>query len=213
MMAQMPDVRLNESFLTDTHLHLNLIFQSAQGYVKPGDVVNYGIMVSDSEVGLGSLLCMGYLSRKICANGLVVAEADGPGVRRVHLGKRMEDLTQHPSDKEVWLAYGDVVRATADTNRLPPILHRLQLAAQTPVMDAPEDAVEKLVKRFQLTKDEGERVLNQYIAGNDLSTWGLVNAVTEAAKEAESVQRRVELQTIGGRMLPEPRIPMLPMAA
>ena len=78
---------------------------------------------------------------------------------------------------------------------------------------AEKAAVEKLAKRFQLTKDEGERVLRQYVAGQDLSTWGLVNAVTEAAKESESIQRRVELQTIGGRMLPESRMPMLPMAA
>ena len=74
-------------------------------------------------------------------------------------------------------------------------------------------SIGKLAKRFQLTKDEGERVLNQYIASRDLSTWGLVNAVTEAAKESDTIQRRVEMQTIGGRLLPESRMPMLPMAA
>ena len=162
---------------------------------------------------MGSLSVWSFIHRLVCSNGLVVTEADGPGVRRVHLGKRMEDLTKLPSDRDVWLEYGDVVRATADSRRLPQILHRLQLAAQTPVMDAPEEAVEKMAKRFQLTQDERERVLNQYIAGSDLSTWGLVNAITEAAKEAETIQRRVELQTIGGRLLPESRLPMLPMAA
>ena len=214
MMAQLPDSKLNEAYLTDTHLHLSLVFQSAQGYVKPGDPVRYGVMLANSEVGMGSLSVWSFIHRLVCSNGLVVTEADGPGVRRVHLGKRMDDLTKLPSDREVWLEYGDVVRTTADNKRLPQILHRLQIAAQTPVMDAPEEVVEKLVKKFQLTKDEGERVLNQYIAGNDLSTWGLINATTEAAKEADTIQRRVEMQTIGGRLLPEsPRIPMLPMAA
>ena len=71
-------------------------------------------------------------------------------------GKRIEDLAKLPSDREVWLEYGDVVRNTADNRRLPTILHRLQIAAQSPVMDAPEEAVEKLTKRFQLTKEEGE---------------------------------------------------------
>lgn len=213
MLAQMPDAKLNEAYLTETHLHISLIFQSAQGYVKPGDPVRYGIMLVNSEVGMGSLSVWSFIHRLVCSNGLVVTEADGPSVRRVHIGKRMEDLTKLPSDREVWLEYGDVVRTTADSRRLPQILHRLQIAAQTPVMDAPEDAVEKMAKKFQLTKDEGERVLSRYIAGNDLSTWGLVNAITEAAKDAESVQRRVEMQTIGGRLLPESRLPMLPMAA
>ena len=213
MLAQMPDAKLNEAYLTETHLHISLVFQSAQGYVKPGDPVRYGIMLANSEVGMGSLSVWSFIHRLVCSNGLVVTEADGPSVRRVHIGKRMEDLTKLPSDREVWLEYGDVVRTTADSRRLPQILHRLQIAAQTPVMDAPEDAVEKMAKKFQLTKDEGERVLSRYIAGNDLSTWGLVNAITEAAKDAESVQRRVEMQTIGGRLLPESRLPMLPMAA
>ena len=213
MLAQLPDAKLNEAYLTETHLHISLVFQSAQGYVKPGDPVRYGVMLANSEVGMGSLSVWSFIHRLVCSNGLVVTEADGPSVRRVHIGKRMEDLTKLPSDREVWLEYGDVVQATADNKRLPQILHRLQLAAQTPVMEAPEDAVDKLAKRFQLTKDEGERVLSRYIAGTDLSTWGLVNAVTEAAKEADTIQRRVELQTIGGRMLPESRLPMLPMAA
>ena len=213
MLAQLPDAKLNEAYLTETHLHISLVFQSAQGYVKPGDPVRYGVMLANSEVGMGSLSVWSFIHRLVCSNGLVVTENDGPGVRRVHLGKRMEDLTKLPSDREVWLEYGDVVRATADSRRLPQILHRLQIAAQSPIMDAPEDAVEKLAKRFQLTKDEGERVLNQYIAGSDLSTWGLVNAITEAAKESDTIQRRVEMQTIGGRLLPESRLPMLPMAA
>lgn len=213
MLAQLPDAKLNEAFLTDTHLHISLVFQSAQGYVKPGDPVRYGVMLANSEVGMGSLAAWAFIHRLVCSNGLVVTEADGPSVRRVHLGKRIDDITKLPSDREVWLEYGDVVRNTADNRRLPGILHRLQLAAQSPVMDAPEDAVEKLAKRFQLTKDEGERVLRQYVAGNDLSTWGLVNAITEAAKEADSIQRRVEMQTIGGRMLPESRLPMLTAAA
>ena len=208
MLAQLPDAKLNEAYLTETHLHISLVFQSAQGYVKPGDPVRYGIMMTNSEVGMGSLSVWSFIHRLVCSNGLVVTEADGPGVRRVHLGKRMEDLTKLPSDREVWLEYGDTVRATADSRRLPQILYRLQIAAQTPVMDAPEEAVEKLAKRFLLTKDEGERVLNKYIASSDLSTWGLMNAVTEAAKEADTIQRRVEMQTIGGRMLPESRMPM-----
>ena len=208
LLAQLPDAKLNEAYLTETHLNISLVFQSAQGYVKPGDPVRYGVMLANSEVGMGSLAAWSFIHRLICSNGLVVTESDGPNVRRVHLGKRMEDLAKLPSDRDVWLEYGDVVRATADNNRLPGILHRLQLAAQSPVMEAPEETIEKLAKRFQLTREEGERVLRQYVASQDLSTWGLVNAVTEAAKDADTIQRRVELQTIGGRLLPESRMPM-----
>ena len=94
MLAQLPDTKLNEAFLTDTHLHISLVFQSAQGYVKPGDPVRYGVMLANSEVGMGSLAAWAFIHRLVCSNGLVVTEADGPSVRRVHLGKRIEDLAQ-----------------------------------------------------------------------------------------------------------------------
>ena len=33
LMAQMPDAKLNEAYLSETHLHLTLVLQNAQGYV------------------------------------------------------------------------------------------------------------------------------------------------------------------------------------
>ena len=46
-------------------------------------------------------------------------------------------------------------------------------------------------------------MLTQYEANADRSLWGLINSVTEAAKESDTIQRRTELQIIGGKLLPQ----------
>ena len=200
-LAGMPDAEVRECFLTDTHMQLSLTFNKAQALVQVGDPVCYGVLLQNSEVGVGSLSAASYIWRKVCGNGLVIPQVDGPAMRRYHLGKRIDDLSRLPNDREVWMAYQDHVRNIADKGRFPQIVDRLQAAAQSPVEENPVVAVEKLAKRFQLTKEESELVLDRYLAGCENSLWGMINAVTEAAKGAETVQRRVDLQTIGGKMM------------
>ena len=99
--------------------------------------------------------------------------------------------------------------------------------AQRPV--APEEALRFFSDLLAQPLDEENIILTKPVQrlhelyqgvgmGSELTSsrntaWGLVNAVTEAAKESDTIQRRVEMQTIGGRLLPESRMPMLPMAA
>lgn len=202
MLAELPDAEVQECLLTDTHLRLSIVLQKTSMFVRQGDIVSYGISLTSSECGLGSLSVSAYVMRKVCSNGLVVSQGDGPALRRYHLGKRIEDLSRLPSDREIWLSYQDYIREVADRNKFPELVRRMQAATQTPVIDDPVDAVEEIAKRFQIAKEESERILQLYQASDDRSLWGLVNAITEEAKNAATVQRKVELQTIGGKLLP-----------
>jgi len=98
-------------------------------------------------------------------------------------------------------------------NHFPALVERIRQAADMPLLTESETIVEDIGKRFTLTKDEKSIVLEQYEAGRDRSIWGLVNAVTETAKEATTIQRRNELQTIGGKLLPQIKIPQTLAAA
>lgn len=202
LLAELPEAEVNEAYLSDTHIHVSVILRRTQLDVKPGDSVLFGVLLGNSEVGLGSLSVYHFLHRLVCSNGLVVQELESNPMRKIHLGRRMLDLSAIPNEREVWLAYADHVRSTADREKFPQLIQRLRLAADQMVTANPVDAVEEVAKKHQLSKAESEEVLNRFLAGRDLSTWGLVNAVTEAAKLASTSQRKVELQAVGGKLLP-----------
>ena len=202
LLAELQDAHVNEAFLSPTHLHISIILRHTQMEVKPNDIVRFGVLLGNSEVGLGSLSVMTFVHRLVCSNGLVVQEADGTPLRKVHLGKRIYDLSMLPNEKEVWMAYGEQIRSLADGQRFPHIVSRLRMASDNVITAKAEDAVEEIAKKHLLSKDEAEAVLSRYVSGQDASLWGMINAVTEAAKLATTSQRRVELQGIGGKLLP-----------
>ena len=70
--------------VTERRLYLKVTFPQIEAQVKVGDVVRSGILISNSEVGLGSYQVAPFLERLICVNGMVVNEM---GNRRAHVGR------------------------------------------------------------------------------------------------------------------------------
>ena len=60
-------------------------------------------------------------------------------------------------------------------------------------------------KKFGLTEAERGSVLTHLIRGGDLSQYGLVNAVTRAAEDADDYDRATAFETLGGRIVELPR--------
>lgn len=212
LFSQRPDFTLQEGFLTDSHLQMTILIGERPLEVRPGDAVRYGIVLLNSEVGLGSLSVTAFIHRLVCSNGLVVPEQHG-SLRRIHLGRRISQVQPGYADRSLWRDYAANVKEMAAGNHFPALVERIRQAADMPLLTESETIVEDIGKRFTLTKDEKSIVLEQYEAGRDRSIWGLVNAVTETAKEATTIQRRNELQTIGGKLLPQIKIPQTLAAA
>ena len=55
-----------------------------QAEVSPDDIVQAGVIISNSEVGLGSVSIQPLIYRLVCSNGMVVNEA---AARRNHVGR------------------------------------------------------------------------------------------------------------------------------
>lgn len=206
-----PHFSLQEGFLSKEHLMLSILIGEDPKEVRVGDPVKYGLVLMNSEVGLGSLSLSSFIHRLVCSNGLIVPEQEG-SLRRIHLGKRVNEVNDNNGDRTIWREYAAAIKEMATGKKFPELMERIRQAAAMPLTKAPEDIVEELGKRFNLSKDEKTLVQQQYEASFDHSQWSLANAVTETAKEAKTIQRRSELQTIGGRLLPASRM-MSAMAA
>lgn len=198
------------SQVTEKRLYLQTATPRIAGEVKPGDVVNLGLIVQNSEVGCGSLTIQVLIYRLVCKNGLVTA-SDLPGFRKVHLGwtndehaNRLTDETRKLKDAAVWSEARDLIKSAVSQDTLNRVLERLRGIAATELPD-PEKAVEIVAEKFALVEDERAAVMKNLIAGGDVSQWGLVNAVTALAHTAKDYDRCVEIEGFGGKIAELPR--------
>ena len=70
--------------LTDSRMYIKVVNTRLEAEVVPGDIVQSGIIISNSEVGLGSVSIQPLVYRLVCSNGMVVNDAQ---TRRNHVGR------------------------------------------------------------------------------------------------------------------------------
>lgn len=203
-----PDIRIESCEVTDSKLYLKAVFPRIEGEVKRGDVVQSGILISNSEVGLGSLSVQPLVFRLVCTNGMVMNDS---GLSRYHVGGKvgdganiealLRDETKAADDRALMLKLQDVVRASLSQIQFDAALAKMRAAAEGVTVARPVQAVESLAKSFTLSTSEKDSVLSNLIRGQDYSRWGMLNAVTAVANDHESYDRATELEEMGGRIL------------
>lgn len=206
MLMDLPDARVESCALTERRMYIKVITPRVEAEVKRGDVVQAGVVLSNSEVGSGALKVQPLIFRLVCLNGMVVAEA----TRKYHIGRQVDsddtlrvlsDETLRKDDAALFSKLQDVVRAAVDQTRFEAIVAQLRDAAGTERMAKPIDSMEVLAKRFDLADGEKQSVLGHLIEGGDLTAYGALNAFTRAAQDVESYDRSTELEEAGGKIL------------
>lgn len=203
------DIRIMSCELTESRLYLKVVFPSFDGAVKVGDIVQYGWILSNSEIGMGALNLAPFIYRLRCTNGMTgLHMIDESRLRKTHLGRALEegieyfsDETLKADDTALQLKLRDTLRAFRDPARWAAVLARLQAAANTVNAVDPVTTIERVAEMLVLPKPEQNAVLTNFIRDGDLSQWGLANAVTAVANESESYDRACELEHAGGRII------------
>lgn len=202
-------VEIVSSEITDLRLYIQALFPRIEGEVQKGDVVQAGIVISNSEVGLGAFQVRPLVYRLVCTNGMI---AETGGIRRNHVGRRVEsngedasifqDDTLAADDRALALKMRDAVRDSMNAASFGNLLARMREATEGPRIEKPVKAVEVLQKAVPISQGEGESILERLIRDGDYSRWGMLNAITHLANDdAVGYDRAVELQQIGGRLL------------
>jgi len=202
--------------VTERKLYIKAIDQSVVAEVKGsrrvGDLVEAGVMITNSEIGLGAVQVSPFMNFLWCLNGMVINKA---GMRSAHIGTKLDvddgvaallsDETRKVLDRGVLLKVRDTVRALLDPKAHQERIDRMSEQTQQKIEAAnPADSIEVLANDFQLVESERGGILRHLIEGGDLSRYGLMNAVTRTAADSESYDRATELETIGGRILELP---------
>lgn len=198
--------------LTESKMYICAVLPTLQAEVKVGDVVRAGVMITNSEVGLGAASVRPFVERLVCLNGMT--RSDGKLTAR-HVGRRItaeEDLNaiysdeaKAADDRAVLLKIRDVVRHALDETAFHAYVGKMRDLTEGRVEGSVEKAVEILSQKVGANETEKNGILRSLIEGADLSAWGLMNAVTFQAHSAPTFDRSVELTEIGGKLIDMPR--------
>jgi hypothetical protein len=197
--------------VTESRFYLKAVTRRVEGEVKPGDIIRAGLVVSNSEVGHGSLRVEALDYRLVCTNGMIREAA----VRKAHLGRSgargldaiedareyFRDETRAADDRAFFLKVTDAVGAMFDPARFNTRLGQYRAASERRIEADPVKVVEATARRLTLTDGEKSSVLQHLIRGGDLSAWGLANAVTRTAEDVPDYDRATELEAAGGRVI------------
>ena len=205
ILADIPDVKIVSSEITDRRMYIQAVAPKMEGEVKVGTTVQCGVVVSNSEVGQGSVDISTLIWNLICLNGMKVSQV--LGVR--HVGSRVsqgdvtmyQDDTIEADDKAILLKVRDSVAHALSDDTFQASLNQMRGLTTRQVEGDPVKVVELLTQKVGASQDEGTGILRSLIEGGDLSAWGLLNAVTAQAHHVDSYDRAVEFEQAGGQLL------------
>ena len=204
------DLRIISCQLTEARLYIKFVSLNVEGEVKTGDLVSAGGVISNSEVGLGSVNVYPFILRKVCDNGAILNQL---GQKKYHVGRNIPTLedgavelyasdTLKADDKAFWLKARDLVRATVEQVQFDKLLERMRESTNQKIEGKPEDVVVKLADRNLLNEDQRDSILRHLIDdGVGLSAYGLMNAVTSVAGEQTDYTESTRLEAIGGSII------------
>ena len=182
--------------VTENRLYLKVVNHRLEMEVRRGDIVQAGVMISNSEVGLGAVSIQPLVYRLVCTNGMVVNDM---GERRHHVGRQAT-----PKQYEVWFAeLGDhsgtsvqsgtrpvLVISNDVANRNSPVITVIPLSSKLKKLELPVHIV--------LTEKECEMLRDEHLEDSIL----LVEQITTIDKMVlfnrlcyvVSVQKKYEIE-------------------
>ena len=202
------DVQVKSCEVTENKFYLKAVTNKITDEVTKGDIVQSGICISNSEVGLGRLSVEPLVYRLACLNGMIVNDY---GIRKNHVGRRnvtnqdvsefYRDETKQADDKAFWMKVQDVVRATMDEVKFRTIVDTLREATTHAITGDVVSVVTNIGSRYNLADNEQQSVLKHLINYGSLTQYALANAVTEAAQGVESYDRSTDMEHMGSDII------------
>lgn len=211
IIGEIPDVEFVSCQITDNRMYVKAVNPNMTAEIAPGDTVKAGLVISNSEVGLGSVNVQPLIYRELNGSGIAVS---GTAAKRIHRGR------VHSADDHFLLASQEVlteadraflddlqatVRRATDEALFSQIVTLMRNAETQAMNTADIPAVVHTASRdFGITDTEQTGVLHQLMASSDFSLYGLANAVTMHSQDIESYDRATDLEGIGYRILSMP---------
>ena len=211
VVGEIPDVDFVSCEITDNRMYIKAVNPHLTAQITPGDTVMAGVIISNSEVGLGSVNVQPLIYRELNESGIIVSTA---ATKRIHRG-RVYYAAEHfllpthenlsAADRNFLSELQDTVRQATDEEQFSQLVTLMQNAKEQLMNTDDIPAVVHTTSRaFGITDTEQSGVFTRLMESNDLSLYGLANAVTRHSQDIESYDRATDLEGIGYNILSMP---------
>lgn len=208
VIGEMAGAQFVSSEITEDYLYLKVVNPRLTAEVVPGDVVQAGIVIRNSETGRGAVSVMPMIYRLVCSNGMTVPEI---GTRRNHVGRNIEsdenfalysEETLNQDAKAFLMKLEDSVRAAVEETKFAVVVDKMRQSTGIALDTRNIPSIVKMTgASVGYTESEGEGILQHLIEGKDFSLYGLANAVTRFSQDVEDYDRASKLEEIGYNVL------------
>jgi hypothetical protein len=179
-------ISIKDFVLEETNLYLKLVSEEIADHSSS---LKAGIMIGNSEVGLGSVSVEPFVFRKPCTNDLVVAQEKS--FRHAHIHFTAHELNRRMAEG---ISHAFEVATT--------ILDAFLKTQQDPVPD-PLEVIRKIAEERQMSQKFTDQVVSGYLVEPEPTRFGVINAFTRAAQGLAPIQR-IEMERFAGTLLEAP---------
>jgi hypothetical protein len=176
---------------------------------RPGSrypLMSAGLRVENSEVGQGAFRITPYVTLQVCSNGQTITK---DAIGNVHLGSQLGgDGVVEWSEETLRRNLALITSQATDAVRKflsPAYLHRvvqgLELQAQAPLGDRPQEIITEVSQRLGFTQDVTDAVFGAFVAGGDVTAGGVMHAVTAVALHVPDGDQAAAMQDAAGKAL------------
>jgi len=175
----------------DQVLHLSITWPNTEEEIRVGDVVQTGLHISNSEVGLRSVTIAGVVWRVKCSNALI-GGGEGGGMRRFrHVGN---------TDK-----LRDQVAAAIEETKLEStkVLSQFKASLEKAI-DDPFNYLERVAKdkTNEMSQDDFKAAMDAFLTEPENTLFGVTNSLTRAAQGYQG-EDKYHLERVAAKVLNE----------
>jgi hypothetical protein len=206
-MAKGTDLTIESCEVTEQRMYIKAVNKRLTVNVKKGQPVQSGIVISNSEVGCGAFKIEALVLILACINGAIMPDS---GLKKYHIGRHTQELenaievfaddTRAADDQALMLKMRDVVKAALDEAAFRQTAKLLTITTGNKIEKDPIEAVDAVIEVLKIGSQHKSKILTELLRKNDLTQWGLSNAVTAVAQSVESYEEATQLERVGGEI-------------
>ncbi|NJM67881.1 MAG: DUF932 domain-containing protein [Acaryochloris sp. RU_4_1] len=201
------DLELLSTDVTEQRLYIKLAFPKVEGEIRKGDIIRSGVTITNSETGEGGLNVYPSTFRLVCTNGMTRMEE---GERRTirHSGSRMRELGQILERERAAVKLHQFVEYFSEAHDeaiFQRTLNQMRHSTEMRIEVTTDELMERARRHFGMTQAEQVQALNHLLIDEDLTAYGLMNAITRTAHDSDSYDRATELESMGSQVLSLPQ--------